>query len=48
MAITDVYDKLTSNRPYRKATLPNEALEFIMGSAGRHFNFDMVKAFIKK
>ncbi|TCO71035.1 HD-GYP domain-containing protein [Marinisporobacter balticus] len=47
-AIADVYDALTSDRPYRKALPPNEAIEYIMGSGGRHFDMDLVKVFIKK
>lgn len=47
-AIADVYDALTSDRPYRRAASPNEAVELIMGSAGRHFDYKMVQAFIRK
>ncbi|MCT4606603.1 MAG: HD-GYP domain-containing protein [Marinisporobacter sp.] len=46
-AVAEVYDALTSGRPYRGALPPNEAVEYIMGSGGRHFNMDMVKAFVK-
>ncbi len=48
VAIADVYDAMTSDRPYKRAQPPNEAIEYIMGSAGRHFDFQMVSAFIKK
>jgi len=48
LSVVDVYDALTSDRPYRKAVSPNEALELIMGSAGRHFNFDIAEAFVRK
>jgi len=48
VAIADVYDAMTSDRPYKKAQPPSEALEYIMGSAGRHFDFQMVSAFVKK
>ncbi|WHH61000.1 HD-GYP domain-containing protein [Petroclostridium sp. X23] len=48
VAITDMYDALTSDRPYRKAVPPNEVLELLMGSAGRHFDFQMVQAFVRK
>ncbi|QEK10926.1 HD-GYP domain-containing protein [Crassaminicella thermophila] len=47
-AIAEVYDALTSGRPYRDAMSPNEAVEYIMGSGGRHFNMELVKAFVKK
>jgi len=45
VAIADVYDALTSDRPYRKAMSPNEAIEYILGSGQTHFDFEMVKAF---
>ncbi|MCT4620645.1 MAG: HD-GYP domain-containing protein [Marinisporobacter sp.] len=48
VAITDTYDAMISDKPYRKAIPPNEAIEFIMGSAGRYFDFHMVKLFAKK
>lgn len=48
VAIADNYDALTSDRPYRKPISPNDALEYIMGSAGRYFDYEMVKAFIDK
>ncbi len=48
VAIADVYDALTSDRPYRSALSPNEAMEYIMGSGGTHFDYVMVKAFSKK
>ncbi|MDF2547909.1 MAG: hypothetical protein K0R93_2807 [Anaerosolibacter sp.] len=47
-SIADVYDALTSDRPYRSALHPNEAVEYIMGSGGRYFDMDMVKSFVKK
>lgn len=47
-SVADVYDALTSNRPYRRALSPNEAIEYIMGSGGRYFNIELVKKFLKK
>ncbi len=47
-AVADVYDALTSDRPYRNAISPNESVEFIMGGAGTYFDIDVVKAFKKK
>lgn len=47
-SIAEVYDALTSDRPYRRALPPNEAVEMVMGTGGRHFNMDVVKTFIKK
>ncbi|MGD9568592.1 MAG: HD-GYP domain-containing protein [Sedimentibacter sp.] len=47
LAVCDVYDALTSDRPYRKATFPNEVIEFIMGCADTHFDYEILKHFIK-
>jgi HD-GYP domain-containing protein (c-di-GMP phosphodiesterase class II) len=47
VAIADVYDALTSDRPYRRALSPNEALEYIMGSGSRQFDYEMVLTFSK-
>lgn len=47
-AVADVYDALTSDRPYRKALSPHEAIEYIMASGNTHFDMNMVKAFLKK
>lgn len=48
IAITDVYDALTSDRPYRKAMTPSEAIEYVMGGCDSHFTPEIVKIFIKK
>lgn len=45
VAIADVYDALTSDRTYRKALSPNEALEYIMASGGSQFDYEMVCTF---
>ncbi|MEG0614924.1 MAG: HD-GYP domain-containing protein [Oscillospiraceae bacterium] len=47
LSVTDVYDALTSIRPYRTPSHPSEALEYIMGGAGTAFDLDVVRAFIK-
>lgn len=46
VSIADVYDAMTSDRVYARATSSSEALEYIMGAAGRHFDFDFAKAFV--
>jgi HD-GYP domain-containing protein (c-di-GMP phosphodiesterase class II) len=46
VAIADVYDALTSERPYKKAQSPKEAIEFLMNNAGKMFQPEYVKAFI--
>lgn len=48
ISVADVYDALTSNRPYRKPMLPAEAAEYLMGNCGSDFDFDIVNAFIHK
>lgn len=48
MAVADVYDALTSNRPYRVPAPPNEAIEYIMGGMGAHFDEDVIRAFLRK
>ncbi len=48
VAIADVYDALTSDRPYRAAMSPNEALEYIMGASGTLFDYEMVRAFVRR
>lgn len=48
VAISDVYDALTSDRPYRMSMPPNEAVEYIMGSADRYFDLKVVSAFLKR
>lgn len=47
VAIADVYDALTSERPYRKAISPNDALEYILSKSSTQFDYEMVKAFSK-
>jgi HD-GYP domain-containing protein (c-di-GMP phosphodiesterase class II) len=47
IAIADVYDALTSDRPYRKGLLPHTAVEYIMGMAEDNFDLSMVKTFLK-
>ncbi len=48
ISITDVYDALTSNRPYRNAMLPSEAIEYIMANGGTHFDPVIVDYFTRK
>lgn len=48
LAVADVYDALTSDRPYRDPASPTEAMEYIMGGAGYFFDLDVVKAFLRR
>ncbi len=46
-AIVDVWDALTSDRPYRKAMEPGEAMAYIVDQSGKHFDPRVVAAFHK-
>jgi len=46
-ALADVWDALTSNRPYRKAMTRAEAVEYIRKHSGSHFDPNLVERFIK-
>jgi diguanylate cyclase (GGDEF)-like protein len=46
-AVCDVFDALTSERPYKRAWLPAEALAEIQAQAGRQFDPDVVRAFLE-
>jgi HD-GYP domain-containing protein (c-di-GMP phosphodiesterase class II) len=48
IAIADVYDAMTSDRPYRLALMPSEVMEFLMGGAGTLFDPDLVYLFTRK
>jgi len=47
LAVCDVYDALTSDRPYRMAALPSDVIEYIMGCADKHFDYEILKSFLK-
>ena len=46
ITVADVYDALTSNRPYRQPWSVAEAEEFMMGGANTHFDYDIIMAFL--
>lgn len=48
VSIADVYDALTSDRPYRRAMPPNEAIEYLMAGVERSFDYEMVKIFVRR
>jgi HD-GYP domain-containing protein (c-di-GMP phosphodiesterase class II) len=48
ISVADVYDALTSDRPYRKALIPSEAIEFIMGGGGSMFDPEIAACFVQK
>lgn len=47
LAVADVYDAITSTRSYRRACFPNEAIEYVMGCVDTHFDYEILKAFLK-
>lgn len=47
-AVVDVYDALTTDRPYRKGMLPSDAVEYIMGGSGNMFDPRVVKVFLRE
>lgn len=46
-AIADVYDALTSERPYKKAFSHQRAVAIITSESGSHFDPDVVAAFVR-
>ena len=47
LGLVDVYDALTSDRPYKQALLPNEALSILYGMREQDFAAPEVELFIK-
>jgi putative two-component system response regulator len=46
-AIADVFDALTSVRPYKKAWSEEEAVEHLRAQAGKHFDPELVALFVE-
>ena len=46
VAVADVFDALTSERPYKKAWPLEEAVDFLVAGSGKHFDPDCVRAFL--
>lgn len=46
-AIADVYDALTSDRPYRRGLSPSQAYEFLLAGSGTHFDPDILREFLR-
>ena len=45
--VADVWDALTSDRPYRKGLPPDEVREYIKADSGKHFDPRVVEAFLQ-
>ncbi|HEX5670015.1 MAG TPA: HD domain-containing phosphohydrolase, partial [Sulfuricurvum sp.] len=48
VAIADVFDALTSVRPYKKAWPFDDAMDFLKQQSGKHFDPSLVKIFTEK
>ncbi|MFV0886961.1 HD domain-containing phosphohydrolase [Metapseudomonas otitidis] len=48
VAIADVFDALTSERPYKQAWPVEEAVAFLRDQSGQHFDPDLVELFIQQ
>ncbi|MFZ5859583.1 MAG: HD-GYP domain-containing protein, partial [Spirochaetota bacterium] len=46
-AVIDVYEALTSDRPYRKAWSKEKAIEYIRDNAGTHFDPEIALRFME-
>jgi len=44
--VADVFDALTSERPYKKAWTLEAAVDLLLEGSGTHFDPDCVKAFL--
>jgi putative nucleotidyltransferase with HDIG domain len=47
LTVVDVYDALTSNRPYRPAFSAEKAIEMIRGEAGQQFDAKVVQTLVR-
>jgi len=47
IAVADVFDALTSERPYKRAWSLEEAMAEIQRQSGRQFDPDVVEAFMR-
>jgi len=48
ISVADIYDALSSERPYRKAMSPSEAMEYVMGGSESIFDPHITKVFVRK
>lgn len=48
ISVADVYDAMTSKRPYRKAIAPSDTMEFLMSESGAAFDPQIIELFVRK
>ena len=46
IAVADIYDALTTDRPYRKALTPTEAIELMKNLAGKAVDSKIFSVFV--
>jgi HD-GYP domain-containing protein (c-di-GMP phosphodiesterase class II) len=46
VSVCDVYDALTTPRPYRNSIAPTDALRFLVNSIGIYFDYNLISDFI--
>ncbi len=47
MAIADLFDALTTDRPYHEALSPQKAVAYIQNESGKHFDPKIVEVFVR-
>lgn len=47
LSVADVFDALTSERPYKKGFVPSKAMDIIMSEIGTHFEYEIVSALFR-
>ncbi len=47
VAIADTYDALTSDRSYRRALLPDQAMRILIDGRGTHYDPDYLRVFVQ-
>ncbi|MDI6600523.1 MAG: HD-GYP domain-containing protein [Thermoanaerobacteraceae bacterium] len=48
VSIADVFDAITSNRPYKKRDNPNNAVEYLISMGGHQFDAKLVPKFLER
>ena len=48
IAVADVYDAMTSNRPYREPLKPHKIYEYILSKSEEYFSYEIIKIFASR